>query len=187
VTTRQVTMASGGGQANWNVTPQDGATMHGSTTLSDLGANASKVWTFGTSGGLNQPACQKMLGTSETRANGFDPATILNELWGAGGATVKIGSSTVISSYGPLGPIAPLGAIPDSLLMVADAAVILNTSRLTGDSWETAITLLHELGHLYNLLPGSGGSVIHQGLTDLIGGYDDVIVNNCLIATASKP
>jgi hypothetical protein len=50
VTTRQVTMASGGGQSNWSVTPQDGATMHGSTTLSDLGANASKVWTFGASG-----------------------------------------------------------------------------------------------------------------------------------------
>ena len=50
VTTRQMTKASGGTQANWNVTPVNGATQHGSTTVSDLGANSSKVWTFGTSG-----------------------------------------------------------------------------------------------------------------------------------------
>ena len=50
VKTRQLTMASGGTQATWDVTPVDGATQHGSTTVSDLGANSSKVWTFGTSG-----------------------------------------------------------------------------------------------------------------------------------------
>ena len=50
VTTRQMTKASGGTQATWNVTPVDGATQHGSTTVSDLGANSSKVWTFGASG-----------------------------------------------------------------------------------------------------------------------------------------
>jgi YD repeat-containing protein len=49
VTTRQATKASGAAQATWNVTPADGAAMHGSTTLSDLGANSTKVWTFDSS------------------------------------------------------------------------------------------------------------------------------------------
>ena len=41
----------GAAQATWNVTPVDGATMHRATTVSDAGANSSKVWTFGAKGG----------------------------------------------------------------------------------------------------------------------------------------
>lgn len=56
----------------------------------------------------------------------------------------------------------------------------INANRLAGDDWETALTLLHELGHVYIAVPRASGSPVQKGLAGITGDYDDGIVENCL-------
>jgi len=48
VRTRYMQALSGGTQYQWNIQPHSNTVLHGSTTVSDLGAGTSKVWTFRT-------------------------------------------------------------------------------------------------------------------------------------------
>ena len=50
VQTRYLQLSSGGTQYQWNVGMDNGAVWHGSTTLTDSGANTQKLWTFSTNG-----------------------------------------------------------------------------------------------------------------------------------------
>ena len=94
MTTRQMTPAAGGAQANWNVTPVDGATQHGSTTVSDVGANSSKVWTFGTSG-----ASLGLATSYEERGPGGVALVHTDYTWSADNGNVYVG--TVVKTRNP--------------------------------------------------------------------------------------
>jgi RHS repeat-associated protein len=50
VTGRQMTPISGGSQMSWTIATDANATLHASATVTDAGANASKVWGFGSNG-----------------------------------------------------------------------------------------------------------------------------------------
>jgi len=90
VTTRQMTKASGAAQANWNVTPADGAMAHGSTTVSDLGANSSKVWTFGSTG---------LVTSYEERGPGSVALAHADYTWRTDNGNVYVG--TVVNTRNP--------------------------------------------------------------------------------------
>jgi YD repeat-containing protein len=51
VQTRQMTPTSGASQFTWNVNFDSNPTLHASTSIADLGAGTSKVWTLGASAG----------------------------------------------------------------------------------------------------------------------------------------
>ena len=130
---------------------------------------------------LQKDSCKGLYGTSETRANGFDPVTLMSRLYGNGDTYVQIGSTSVTTAFVEAGPL-PLGmTIPLGPASVVDVAVFINMSRVGKDSWEAALTMMHEMGHVYNLVGGSGGSQITRGVMDDYAGWnDDRIIENCV-------
>jgi hypothetical protein len=93
--------------------------------------------------------------------SGFSQITLSTSSWLPSnnlGVTVKW-INPVAALFGPL------GLIPNS-----GAAIIFNLGGFEGFPdpnaiREGAVTLIHELGHAYNLLPGSGGSdFVYDGL-----------------------
>jgi RHS repeat-associated protein len=132
---------------------------------------------------LQSPECQSLFGTAESRANGFDPATLIAGLFSStNGATVRAGTATITSVFGRMTSLGPLGLTVGPLPpgAVVDVAVLINTSTFGLDEWNDALTLLHELGHVYNAAPGAGGSPISKGLADFNGANDDLLVKDCL-------
>jgi hypothetical protein len=133
---------------------------------------------------LTSPDCQGLFGTAASRANGFDPATLFTDIYESASSTI---AGTLISTAfdilpanGPLG--LTIGGIFGGVGSGAGAGiqVLINSDLMSGnDMWDLEITLLHELGHVYNLLPGSGGSQITR-LGDVAGNNNDLIVSDCL-------
>lgn len=102
--------------------------------------------------------CTRIFGSDSTRAAGWSPAVILAKLVFGTGGYGSIG-------YGPtLGQLAL--TVPTIAGMALAAQINLSTTAFVGESTlERARTLLHELGHAFNLLSlrGSGGSQVEQG------------------------
>jgi len=130
---------------------------------------------------LQTACCQGLYGTAATRANGFAPGTVAQQLFGNGNAAVTVGGSLLTSTFVSAGPVAPVALTLGTPSPLVNVAVFINTSQLVNDTWDTAITLLHELGHVYNDVPSSGGSQISRGLSDFNGANDNLIVQDCLI------
>ncbi len=103
---------------------------------------------------LESEKCQKLFGNKKTRENGFDPATVLGSI--ADGGTF---GRVTFTTDGDPGSTTANGGIPK----VSSSSVIiaLNTANWdVGNTLYNAETLLHELGHAYDIIHGSGGSVI---------------------------
>ena len=141
---------------------------------------------------LQSSSCRGLFG------NGYDPATLLKGLFGSGETTITVGPGTgsgilgtwtIVSAFINLGSSGPLGLTIGPLPppAVADIVVVINSALFTSDGFfDLEITLLHELGHVYSDLPGSGGSQVSQGLGDITGANDDLIVKNCLSVAPTK-
>jgi len=120
----------------------------------------------------DNPECQQVFGTVDSRQNGWDPGTVLGNLFWHQGGLGSVG-------YGPT-----LGAtaltVPTLAGFAIGAVININDSQWFDISAsDRGILLLHELGHAYNLLSarGSGGSAISQ--FDIIPTIQDK--NNSLI------
>ncbi len=109
--------------------------------------------------------CAEIFGTAETRANGWAPGTVLANLFFNQGSMGSIG-------YGPtLIPGAEALTSPTITRSGIGARININLNawlspenKLAGNARQRGLTLLHELGHAFNLLSlrGSGGSTIKQ-------------------------
>jgi hypothetical protein len=92
-------------------------------------------------------ACFEMFGTEETRRNAWCPDALLGKLFFNQGGLGSIG-------YGPtLGAI----ALTSPTIAGGSVGVRINISQASwiqnaGDERDHALTLLHELGHAFNLL-----------------------------------
>jgi hypothetical protein len=131
---------------------------------------------------FKKESCKGLFGTEETRANGYDPLTVMNALYSGGDTTLRIGSELVATAFVKLLPAPPLGVTASlpavSLLSVG---VLINMSYVGNDSMEAALTMVHEMGHVYNAISAMGGSQITRGLSDdYLGGNDDRLIENCV-------
>jgi len=138
-------------------------------------------------GDLQDPTCAGVFGTADTRSNGWDPATILGSLFFGRTDLGSIG-------YGPSIVTGFSYAITTPTIKNFNVAAVIsiNADAWAGlDSRDRGLTLLHELGHAYNLLSlrGSGGSQISQ--FDIIPSINDAneetIWTKCGIAHAKTP
>ncbi len=102
--------------------------------------------------------CRNLFGNDKTRAHGFDPATILDKIQAGTFATLKF------EDLGEKGDVANVK--PDGIPKMSSVTITINAHIGTGAYWNVGNTdwnaelLLHELGHVYDLTRGSGGSRI---------------------------
>jgi RHS repeat-associated protein len=124
---------------------------------------------------LKKQSCSQLFG------NGFNPATVLQALASSGKFTsgftqmtmtfASFGSSALDGLTLPTENPAAFGiGMPGSAFMLGlGAAIFINTSAFSGygsdAAAETAVSLIHELGHAYNFIPLScGSSIVPDGL-----------------------
>jgi RHS repeat-associated protein len=135
---------------------------------------------------LALPSCQKLFGTSQTRSNGFNPSTVLSSLAAGGNQYGSINFSfiplTVDAITTEVLPGLPLANSPKPVVIINSLYIPGTSLWNNGDALNNAITLLHELGHVFNLLSGSGGSMIK---TDSIfygsSANETTVINNCFV------
>lgn len=128
---------------------------------------------------LQNGDCAALFGNSTTRANGFDPTTIFNQLFS--GLATSLSSEHIVggtavsalftfgwtiggSQAATTGPVPFLGIYAGQLY----AGMLLEVDINVGE-WDAlgpastsllAAVLLHEMGHVYNSISGSGGSAV---------------------------
>lgn len=103
--------------------------------------------------------CQKLFGNEKTRANGFDPSGILDQIAAGTFGTLTFedkGANWGVASVSPNG-------VPK----LSTVTITINSYNDGQRTWwnggyvdYNAETLLHELGHVYDLTKGSGNSVL---------------------------
>jgi hypothetical protein len=105
--------------------------------------------------------CSKLFGTSETRANGWSPSQVLSNLVFGRGDLGSVGCGPTLGAEALTSPTITLGGIGARINIKADAW---QTDTPGMNARHRALTLLHEMGHAYNILSirGSGGSEIKQ-------------------------
>jgi len=128
---------------------------------------------------LESERCTKVFGTDESKANGWNPSQVLGKLMFGQGGLGSIGYGHTLGNEAFTTPTlfgVPLGTTGARISINAAAWQVENSGI---SPQERALTLLHELGHAFNLLylRGSGGSKIWQG--DTIPALQDY--NNSLI------
>jgi hypothetical protein len=129
---------------------------------------------------LLSPKCADLYGTPESRENGWDPATIFRNLFAGHGGFGEVKFGPTLGALALTSPSFGSKGITAIVNLNIDAW----TGKLVHDTFERSLTLLHELGHAYNLLSlrGSGGSKIVQ--FDLLPGRNDandrLVIENCL-------
>lgn len=106
------------------------------------------------------PDCAALFGTESTRAHGWDPGVVLGNLFSGRTDLGGLG-------YGPFVVTTASYAVTTPTIKDFSFAVAININSVAFpalDIRERGLTLLHELGHAYNLLAlrGSGGSQIRQ-------------------------
>jgi hypothetical protein len=131
--------------------------------------------------------CLNDFGTPVSRANGFNPIDVLNQISTNGGIV-----------FAPLGPTVTAVTIPTvtnlfggdtpGLSVQFGAVIVINSSSnpgttafSNGDLFQNTLTLLHELGHYYGFTSNSGGSALQT--PDGISGNsanDLRIITDCL-------
>ena len=131
---------------------------------------------------LANESCAGLFGNQKTRNGKFDPTIVLSALAdGTKFGSIKFADKS--TSWG----VAQV--TPNGLPCLASKATITINSTVSPGYWnsnnvdQNALTLLHELGHVYDLIRGSGGSAI-KSPDALLGGsrseYNDWLVDqNC--------
>ena len=117
--------------------------------------------------------CTSLFGTSSSRNSGYSPSALLGgsvtpHRWSVSVFTVPL--PTVQAVMIPIG-------FPGTIFFPSPggvAAILFNSTNFQFDPdqeiQELAVTMLHELGHAYNSLPGAGGSPIeYDGLSSDTG------------------
>jgi RHS repeat-associated protein len=115
--------------------------------------------------------CADLFGNATTQAGAFNPVDVIQQVFKQGGSTIA--GQSVSATFQPIVLWSAL-TIPNvggGATVVIDSVNydLWNSSGSIGDSYWQAILLLHELGHVYNDLKGSGGSKIGG---DGFGGSD---------------
>jgi RHS repeat-associated protein len=124
--------------------------------------------------------CLELFGNEETRSGKYNPVTVLTDL-------VMGNISGGQSSYGNLTWRAGTGAdvTANGIPFLAGSATIKIgvASWNGGDVNENAHTLLHELGHFYDVVRGAGGSAIKSpdALPGILGGDSRSKENDWLV------
>ena len=115
----------------------------------------------------NNPLCDQLFGTAQTRANGFNPIQIISQVYSQGGGLVGPNGSPVGAVFAPWLPLTEavtfpiLGPYSGATVVINGASSSMwNVAGQVGDTLDQATLLLHELGHVYSFLTGSGGSQI---------------------------
>ena len=157
------------------------------------------------------PDCQALFGTESSRNSGWDPRKMLADLYMGGGIKGPNGQTTIATTHfvdWSVGAQMPLGAITVPMptaewpgLGVGStpvssgfgAVVFINGAYRGPGGWnggggignavENAVTLLHELGHVYTFLAlrGSGGSQISLDPFGIGSGRNDRrVFENCI-------
>jgi hypothetical protein len=103
--------------------------------------------------------CRKLFGNDKTRANGFDPADILDGIGAGTFGTLKFEHKG--ADWGVA------GVTPNGIPKRSTVTITINTYNDGKGAWwnagsidHNAHTLLHELGHVYDLTKGSGNSAL---------------------------
>jgi RHS repeat-associated protein len=103
--------------------------------------------------------CQKLFGNAKTRANGFDPSSILDQIAAGTFGTLKFdnkGAKWGVAGVSPNG-VPKLSSVTITLNSYNDGTLAYWN---LGNTDFNAETLLHELGHVYDLTKGSGNSLL---------------------------
>jgi len=130
------------------------------------------------------PECEKLFGTEQTRQGDFDPSKVLDQLYNQAGGTVhgySVSTHFLWWSPWPAFTTSRPGGGGTVLIDGSDGSYW-NLDGSNGDSYGLALLLLHELGHVYNDMPGSGGSKItgDGGFTnDKSNNNNTMIFKNC--------
>jgi hypothetical protein len=115
----------------------------------------------------DSPKCDSLYGNAQTRQGVFNPITFAASFYSQagnkyGGASFALLPLPVAAITEPLPPMVAGYYVTGYL-----AGVFINTITIPGlNAWnnggtfDNAITLLHEMGHVYNFIVGSGGSQI---------------------------
>jgi RHS repeat-associated protein len=128
--------------------------------------------------------CMNLFGNAMTREAGFNPALVLGSIVNGGSlgsiSFVDMGSGWGVAQAGPAGwlPLPGLaGKVSITINVYNDADLYWNDA----DTDENARTLLHELGHAFNFLRGSGGFALRNGAerTDKYA-FDKLIEEKCI-------
>jgi RHS repeat-associated protein len=137
---------------------------------------------------LSSQSCMDLFGNATTRAGAFNPVTVLESLFSspAGGSF----GSTSFQNKGPTWGVAKTSPVITKSPFNLGKKVNVTINSYTGTNgtyWndgntnENASTLLHELGHVFNFLRGSGGFAV-SNITELKNPYafDQAIQQNCI-------
>jgi len=158
----------------------------GSSSESDIQTYLREAVANAISDLKSNPDCLNGFGTTVTRANGFNPIDVLNQI-----------STNGRIIFAPLGPTFTAVTVPIITAVVGTdipgfsikfgAQIIINSSSIpgstafgNGDLFTNTLTLLHELGHYYSYTSGSGGSALQT--PDLLSGNstnDTRIIKDC--------
>jgi hypothetical protein len=134
--------------------------------------------------------CFELFGNQRTRSGNVIPISILTDLVngtskygkitfenkGAGGDIAKTTPTGSVFIY-PLPPFLKSNAVDIVINTYNDDAHLYWND---GDADENAVTLLHELGHLYNFVRGSGGSQL-SNLKEAFNSSanDNILITKC--------
>lgn len=110
--------------------------------------------------------CLELFGTHQSRENGWDPREFAKDLFSGKPSDYGWTVFVPLTSAGPVAATVPFGSA--GVVPTLGVLVLINSSTGPGDLWMNAdtdinaMTLLHELGHAYDILQvrGSGGSAI---------------------------
>jgi RHS repeat-associated protein len=147
---------------------------------------------------LKQPECAALFGTSGTRMAGFDPTAVLNSVYTPGGGPWGAGTFAYIPypAAAITVPVALTVPGPTPIVYGVTALVAINELNVPGtnawnqgDTFNNALLLLHELGHVYNILPGSGGSQIQWdfgGIGGISTDNDNLVIQKCAAVSPTR-
>lgn len=111
---------------------------------------------------LQKPDCAALFGSAETRGQDFDPQRVIDQVYSRGGGSVA--GQYVSAAFAPimLWPALTIPALQGGASVIIDSSPwdLWNLAGEVGYVSQQAEILLHELGHVYNALQGSGGSRI---------------------------
>jgi hypothetical protein len=146
---------------------------------------------------LAKDGCRDLFGNSATRRAGFGPSAFASTYFGGGnshGRAIYADLTVLPDLAGVTVPLAApsisMNGLGIAIVPTPGATTIINTYASEwreGDSTTRALIMLHELGHVYNAIPGSGGSSIASFDSPWIPGgrgrneaNDRLVIDKCL-------
>jgi RHS repeat-associated protein len=169
---------SSGNRSAWGTEGRDHSEAWTGDGESSVFGGDARAWSFSIEAALSRaekalerPACQSIFGDARTRSGSWDPKNILNTVFSAGGG--YMGDSRTYAGYQTLSwyPFRSIAATSPTFFVGGNAGygtvgwrVEINLTKME-EFWQidpdyVAGALLHEMGHIYALVAGSGGSLI---------------------------